>query len=1061
MTVEANLTKGNLLGSGVTRTDTFPYEAVVSGLEVEMAETREVSSGKMVGPLAGKWGAQGVLDAANRLLRGRQSKEPEVEHGVMDVLKAARCSYDIRVSNEGGEMDLILRAERVVIEVKRPGRADDPFAAGTGSRGNESAYDQLERCVQGEREDEMRRLSFGDQSPWRGIVCNGTWWHAWEWPIDPGSHDKPRHLGSNLFGSGQSVELVTWLGRVCEHGSGLEALPEDFHELLFAPHLSTLQSLHTELVSGYDREAKRIRDTQYELWRDLLAGADMTPPDAEANQLFLSHTFLVIAARVVADALGGSSAPKESLASDGFVSWVSHTPGGDEWVERMRKTAALYDWRGRSRDVFREMYETVIRPDLRKYFGEYYTPDWLAAMIVEEVCDEEWCDMAINKALASPDNEVLEGIGVLDPACGSGSFLFHAAKRLLSRPLLADNPITDVVKANAVAKLVMGIDIHPVAVEIARATLLRALPDLPSRGIDALRVWQGDSLGQSTSQFHVSDDNYLLVETPGGGSLVIPMEFIWREPTMSNLKTLIAYASHREGALPEYLIDGLGDQAKAEMRRAHQSLRDIIAKEGNGVWAWFIANQVAPHRLAQTKVDRIVANPPWVIMSKIQEKERKENLESLIEGEGLWPSGIGKRGSFDIAALFLRLCPRRYFYKGRGKSGWITGAGALSGGNWDAYNATRPPTLTVDLSRVKKAPFTGAKSCVHYFGNGVKAGTKEMRALRRKPIKQRDDWPLAKSKTEIYDVVYPPVAPSKYLLHTISRSGETKTSSLFTAGGRLLPLNLVVCDTTTPKGAGMIEFTTRLFPRANKKWKTLQAQTGEVPKAWVRDVVLQGELLPYVLNAPTKCVIPSDASGGILTDDKALENPYWERVDHLYWKNRGQGTGTPDTLLGYLKINNNLKRLVGATLGSGDSMVIYNASGTHLRASRSLSKILVNDSLYWFVCPEQEAAYLTVLLNASALADRFRATRHSDRDFHTYLWSEVPVPRYDGDNPHHHELASLCHKAEEVAAGLLPAVAADEQDDASRKIRRALVEAGIEAEITAAVKHVIPVEHLI
>ena len=52
-----------------------------------------------------------------------------------------------------------------MIEVKRPGRADDPFAAGTGSRGNESAYDQLERCVQGEREDEIGRLSFGDQAP--------------------------------------------------------------------------------------------------------------------------------------------------------------------------------------------------------------------------------------------------------------------------------------------------------------------------------------------------------------------------------------------------------------------------------------------------------------------------------------------------------------------------------------------------------------------------------------------------------------------------------------------------------------------------------------------------------------------------------------------------------------------------------------------------------------------------------------------------------------------------------------------------------------------------------
>ena len=86
----------------------------------------------------------------------------------------------------------------------------------------------------------MRLVGFrsATRPPWRGIVCNGTWWHAWEWPPDPGSHDKPRYLTAVRFGSGQGVELATWLRRVCEHGSGLEALPEDFHELLFAPHLS-------------------------------------------------------------------------------------------------------------------------------------------------------------------------------------------------------------------------------------------------------------------------------------------------------------------------------------------------------------------------------------------------------------------------------------------------------------------------------------------------------------------------------------------------------------------------------------------------------------------------------------------------------------------------------------------------------------------------------------------------------------------------------------------------------------------------------------------------------
>ena len=146
---------------------------------------------------------------------------------------------------------------------------------------------------------------------------------------------------------------------------------------------------------------------------------------------------------------------------------------------------------------------------------------------------------------------------------------------------------------------------------------------------------------------------------------------------------------------------------------------------------------------------------------------------------------------------------------------------------------------------------------------------------------------------------------------------------------------------------------------------------------------------------------------------------------------------------------------------TGEAMVFHNASGQHLRAARSLNKLLVNDSVYWFVCSEQEAGYLTALLNASALAKTFRATRQSDRDFHTHPWKKVPIPRYDHTNQHHRKLASLSRKAEEVARNTLPIVDVAKQDDASNQIREAITETGIEANITLAIKHVIPSEHLL
>jgi hypothetical protein len=87
--------------------------------------------------------------------------------------------------------------------------------------------------------------------------------------------------------------------------------------------------------------------------------------------------------------------------------------------------------------------------------GEYHTPDWLAAKIV--------------KATVTAPLEQR----VLDPACGSGTFLFHAARHFL-REAEEVGQAKD-LRAAEVCAHVVGMDIHPVAVIIARVTYLLAL----------------------------------------------------------------------------------------------------------------------------------------------------------------------------------------------------------------------------------------------------------------------------------------------------------------------------------------------------------------------------------------------------------------------------------------------------------------------------------------------------------------------------------------------------------------------------------------------------------
>ena len=181
------------------------------------------------------------------------------------------------------------------------------------------------------------------------------------------------------------------------------------------------------------------------------------------------------------------------LLRDGYLAWIIEMEPGRIWAKQLLDHVHSYEWRRTAGDVLRPLYEGLVEKSDRKDFGEVYTPDWLAEMMVEEVLDKEWCDQSVSMALAvSHGRPMPKGMGVLDPTCGSGTFLYHCAKRILTSQ--ATEGLSPVQRADVVCRLVHGIDIHPVAVEFARATLLRALPTLPSMGMVGIAIFQGDSL---------------------------------------------------------------------------------------------------------------------------------------------------------------------------------------------------------------------------------------------------------------------------------------------------------------------------------------------------------------------------------------------------------------------------------------------------------------------------------------------------------------------------------------------------------------------------------------
>lgn len=129
--------------------------------------------------------------------------------------------------------------------------------------------------------------------------------------------------------------------------------------------------------------------------------------------------------------------------------------------------------------------------------GEYYTPDWLAARVCEAAIDD-------------PSQQ-----RVLDPACGSGSFLFHAVRRFIAAARAA-HVGSDQLARQAVQHVV-GMDIHPVAVIIARVTYLLALGTEAleaRRGEVAIPVYLGDALQWSVKKTLAHEELEVHVPAP-------------------------------------------------------------------------------------------------------------------------------------------------------------------------------------------------------------------------------------------------------------------------------------------------------------------------------------------------------------------------------------------------------------------------------------------------------------------------------------------------------------------------------------------------------------------
>lgn len=712
--------------------------------------------------------------------------EAMVRNKISSWLTKYNIEYMLEHPTPAGPADLHLLHRHCIIEVKTPKKLKHgPFKPGTGSRSQESAYDQLDRYIH----TVYNQTALLDDAPlpWRGIVTDGRRWWIWEWPL---SRDDvtPKIYGAwddRILTEHNFADLMTVLKR---EAFGKPWPPSDPSKLL---------EMFEVVLKRFDKAYKlnkKMNNTQIQkyLWLEQLKASGLHPDPAIEDDLFIKHTLLILTSRFIS---GMRVPPIDERVNapllEGFVGWTRHAR---EDLKSLYDLINTYNWSGNQTDVMRSLYMAIIPREQRKLYGEYYTPDWLAEKICDEVIDEEYMENQVAKFMGGDDIN-----GILDPACGSGTFLYSAAKRLLKSNALKKSGMNKQMQIDFVCNILHGIDILPVAVEMAMANISRILG-----GIDTsrLRIHQGDSLlaSRTTATIHGTLGNVMVLyvdNTP----ITFPHDFLECVESISLFVT-----TAREGTkMPAILGKNLDKKSRHILRDAHKTLSEVIARRGNGVWAWYIKNQTAPLLLTKgTSIARIVANPPWLRKNYIMDKDRQQLIAQIAADVGVFQGGK-MAPTLDLAAVFVARADDLYMDP-NGKAAWVLPDTAMTGaGQWEKLRNNFGDRLGT-MWDMNTLPFPKqGRSCVMLIGVGTHSQILTAVKCGKGNPTQYDAWDGVASDMIKFEDVQSGNTNNVNILtpeKCIASVWAERNMSAIRQGATLVPHVLVRVDAESIKGGG-------------------------------------------------------------------------------------------------------------------------------------------------------------------------------------------------------------------------------------------------------------------
>lgn len=806
-------------------------------------------------------------------------------------------------------------------------------------------------------------------------------------------------------------------------------------------------------ISREFQDAKKYGEVQvsYEQWKKFLSIAYGSFQDSESA--FVIHTYLSIFAKIIAyevvsnddfiddeemkGILDGEIFNRyniKNFVDNDFFHWVKSDKNFRNLKNVFRiisQEILTYDFTHVDEDILKGVYQELIDLDTRHALGEYYTPDWLCQRIVQEY-------------------EFKKTDKILDPSCGSGSFLRASIHRL--RELNTD------ISAEEINNCIYGIDIHPLSVQIAKTTILVSL------GKDIVKIKKPIHLNIILANTLLAPDG---VEDMFGKTFKMSID---KEKLILNsliLEDVVVFdnaleicehlANETQGKkketrdvfekilLRQSKNGGITPQVIDSFYKIYESFKTVKENGRDSIWKFIIENLYKPYFLSG-KFDYIVGNPPWFTFSSIKNEEYQTTLNELAVKCDVKPSSVKNFPHLEIAAIFLSYCSE-YFLKADGKLCFVLPRSFFNADHHDKTRNGKAKGFKIDAIWDMEAvtPLFRIPSCVFFVEKGGRKITKKNKAISIPSLyftgrlpSHNCEWKQAAPKlSEVSNKLNYIIQGTSSAFSTNKQKLQTQINpykTLFKQGATLVPRTFYFVELTQEMPPDLKDRTINIKtadtvqPDAKAPWKGLKF-SGKMHSQFLFRTALSKSILPFALYNPALVVLPitveSDKEGtksiklhtpASLRNEGFMDAPKWFSNCENVWAIHRTENNKKISSENYINWQN---KLTDQNLNL-PYLVLYNASAKDANATvvkredLDLEFLVESVAYVFFTKNLKEAYYLVTILNSAApnkMMKEFQVKGlFGPRHVHKKIL-DIFYPKFDTENTTHARLASLGEQA--------------------------------------------------